>query len=79
MPSSKWRTAVLTIAGTLEEATSGEVLIKNFASDAGRKAGEFYHIHSLGVDPQGNLITGESQGYRVQKFLFKGLSTAATR
>jgi len=45
----------------------------------GRKAGEFYHIHSLGVDPQGNLITGESQGYRVQKFVFKGLSTATTR
>src|SRR5436190_9572864 len=43
----------------------------------GRKAGEFYHIHSLGVDPQGNLITGESQGYRVQKFIYKGLSTAA--
>ena len=45
----------------------------------GRKAGEFFHIHSLGVDPQGNLITGESQGYRVQKFVFKGLSTAAAR
>ena len=42
----------------------------------GRKAGEFYHIHSLGVDPQGNLVTGESQGYRVQKFIYKGLSTA---
>ena len=41
----------------------------------GRKAGEFFHIHSLGVDPQGNIITGESQGYRVQKFIFKGLST----
>ena len=45
----------------------------------GRKAGEFFHIHSLGVDPQGNLVTGESQGYRVQKFVFKGLSTAAAR
>jgi hypothetical protein len=43
----------------------------------GRKAGEFFHIHSLGVDPQGNLVTGESQGYRVQKFVFNGLSTAA--
>jgi DNA-binding beta-propeller fold protein YncE len=43
----------------------------------GRKAGEFFHIHSLGVDPQGNLVTGESQGYRVQKFIYKGLSTAA--
>jgi hypothetical protein len=33
----------------------------------------------LGVDPEGNLVTGESQGYRVQKFIYKGLSTAATR
>jgi NHL repeat len=45
----------------------------------GRKAGEFFHIHSLGVDPSGNLVTGESQGYRVQKFIYKGLSTAAVR
>jgi hypothetical protein len=45
----------------------------------GRKAGEFFHLHSLGVDPEGNLVTGESQGYRVQKFVYKGLSTAATR
>jgi sugar lactone lactonase YvrE len=43
----------------------------------GRKAGEFFHLHSLGVDPDGNLVTGESQGYRVQKFLFKGLRTAS--
>jgi DNA-binding beta-propeller fold protein YncE len=41
----------------------------------GRKAGEFFHLHSLDVDPQGNIVTGESQGYRVQKFIFKGLST----
>ena len=45
----------------------------------GRKAGEFFHLHSLGVDPSGNLVTGESQGYRVQKFIYKGLSTTATR
>ena len=45
----------------------------------GRKAGEFFHLHSLGVDPNGNLVTGESQGYRVQKFVYKGLSTAAVR
>jgi hypothetical protein len=45
----------------------------------GRKAGEFFHLHSLGVDPSGNLVTGESQGYRVQKFIYKGLSTVATR
>src|ERR1051326_2492578 len=42
----------------------------------GRKAGEFFHLHSLDVDPQGNIVTGESQGYRVQKFIYKGLSTA---
>jgi len=41
----------------------------------GRKAGEFFHLHSLGVDPKGNIVTGESQGYRVQKFIYKGLST----
>ena len=45
----------------------------------GRKAGEFFHLHSLDVDPQGNIVTGESQGYRVQKFVFKGLTTVATR
>src|SRR5262249_43836392 len=45
----------------------------------GRNAGGVSRIHSLGVDPSGNLVTGESQGYRVQKFIYKGLSTAAVR
>jgi len=27
---------------------------------------------------KGNIITGESQGYRVQKFIYKGLSSGAT-
>ena len=45
----------------------------------GSNAGEFYHLHSLAVDPQGNIITGESQGYRVQKFLYKGLSNSGAR
>ena len=43
----------------------------------GRKAGEFFHLHSLDVDREGNIVTGESQGYRVQKFVFKGLTTAS--
>ena len=43
----------------------------------GRKAGEFFHLHSLGVDPKGNIVTGESQGYRVQRFVYKGLSGAS--
>jgi DNA-binding beta-propeller fold protein YncE len=57
----------------LDRATLDEI---GQIGSPGRKAGEFYHIHSLGVDPQGNLIAGESQGYRVQKFLYKGLSPA---
>jgi hypothetical protein len=38
-------------------------------------AGEFFHIHSIATDPKGNIITGESQGYRIQRFLYKGLTT----
>jgi hypothetical protein len=38
----------------------------------GRKAGEFFHLHSIATDLNGNIITGESQGYRVQKFVYKG-------
>jgi DNA-binding beta-propeller fold protein YncE len=45
----------------------------------GRQAGEFFHAHSIATDPRGNIIVGESQGYRVQKFIYKGLSTRATR
>ena len=45
----------------------------------GRGAGEFFHLHSLATDSKGNIITGESQGYRVQKFIYKGLSTGSTR
>lgn len=45
----------------------------------GRKAGEFFHAHSIATDPKGNILVGESQGYRVQKFIYKGLSTGASR
>ena len=38
----------------------------------GRRAGEFFHLHRIATDPKGNIITGESQGYRVQKFVYKG-------
>ena len=31
------------------------------------------------IGPKGNIIVGESQGYRVQKFIYKGLSTRSTR
>ena len=45
----------------------------------GSSAGEFYHLHSIAIDGQGNIITGESQGYRVQKFVYKGVSNSGTR
>jgi hypothetical protein len=45
----------------------------------GRKAGEFFHAHSIATDLKGNILVGESQGYRVQKFIYKGLSTGASR
>jgi hypothetical protein len=40
----------------------------------GRRAGEFFHAHSIATDPKGNILVGESQGYRVQKFLYKGMT-----
>ena len=45
----------------------------------GRRAGEFFHLHGIATDRKGNIITGESQGYRVQKFIYKGLSTRSTQ
>ena len=42
--------------------------------DGGRLLPHPQHL----VDPKGNIITGESQGYRVQKFLYKGVSNRGT-
>ena len=55
------------------DRTSLEVV--GYVGRPGRMAGEFFHIHSLATDPKGNIITGESQGYRIQRFLYKGLTT----
>jgi hypothetical protein len=39
----------------------------------GRQAGEFHWLHTLAVDSQGNIYTGEvNSGQRVQKFLRYG-------
>jgi hypothetical protein len=46
---------------------------------AGEYAGQWHWLHSLGIDSQGNLYTGESRGNRVQKFVFKGFSAPANR
>ncbi len=41
----------------------------------GRYAGQFHHVHSIAVDSEGNIFVAETQGKRVQKFLFKGVSS----
>lgn len=56
---------------TLEELTS--------FGDGGRQPGQFYAVHSIAVDSQGNLYTTETyEGKRIQKFVYKGLR-AVTR
>ena len=42
--------------------------------DGGRQPGQFYGVHSIAVDSQGNIYTTETwEGKRVQKFVYKGL------
>ena len=42
--------------------------------DGGRQPGQFYAVHSVATDSQGNLYTVETyEGKRVQKFIYKGL------
>jgi hypothetical protein len=51
---------------TLEELTS--------FGDGGRQPGQFYGVHSIATDSQGNIYTTETyEGKRLQKFVFKGL------
>jgi len=43
--------------------------------DGGRQPGQFYGVHSIAVDSQGNIYTTETwEGKRVQKFVYKGLA-----
>lgn len=46
--------------------------------DGGRLPGRFYAVGSVAVDSKGNVYTGEeSDGKRVQKWLYKGMGAAA--
>ena len=56
---------------TLEELTA--------FGDGGRQPGQFFGVHSIATDSQGNIYTTETyEGKRVQKFVYKGLR-AVTR
>ena len=41
----------------------------------GHYPGQFFHLHVITVDSKGNIYTGENTGKRVQKLIFKGLSS----
>jgi len=51
---------------TLEELTT--------FGDGGRQPGQFYAVHSIATDSQGNIFTTETyRGQRVQKFTYRGI------
>ena len=46
--------------------------------DGGRQPGQFYGVHSIATDSQGNLFTTETfEGKRIQKFVYKGIGNVA--
>ncbi|HEX7079447.1 MAG TPA: hypothetical protein VF329_00335 [Gammaproteobacteria bacterium] len=43
--------------------------------DGGRQPGQFFGVHSIATDSQGNIYTTETyEGKRLQKFVFRGLA-----
>src|SRR5215471_12648012 len=48
--------------------------------DGGRQPGEFYAVHSIATDSNGNIFTTETyRGQRIQKFLYKGLAAVTKK
>lgn len=48
--------------------------------DGGRQPGQFFAVHSIATDSQGNLYTTETyEGKRVQKFVYRGLRPVTAR
>jgi DNA-binding beta-propeller fold protein YncE len=57
---------------TLEELTS--------FGDGGRQPGQFFGVHSIATDSQGNIYTTETyEGKRLQKFVYRGLRAVTRR
>lgn len=47
--------------------------------DGGRQPGQFFGVHNIATDSEGNLYTTETyEGKRLQKFVFKGMGTVNT-
>jgi DNA-binding beta-propeller fold protein YncE len=48
--------------------------------DGGRQPGQFFAVHSIATDSQGNIYTTETyEGKRIQKFVYKGLGPIPAR
>jgi DNA-binding beta-propeller fold protein YncE len=48
--------------------------------EGGRQPGEFYGVHSIATDSQGNIYTTETyRGQRLQKFVYKGLAAVTKK
>jgi hypothetical protein len=47
--------------------------------DGGRQPGQFFAVHSIATDSQGNIYTTETyEGKRVQKFVYKGVGAVTS-
>jgi len=48
--------------------------------DGGRQPGQFFAVHSIATDSEGNIYTTETyEGKRVQKFVYQGMGTVTAR
>ncbi|CAN5802972.1 hypothetical protein BH23GEM9_BH23GEM9_16780 [soil metagenome] len=48
--------------------------------DGGRQPGQFFAVHSIATDSEGNIYTTETyEGKRIQKFVYRGMGTVTTR
>jgi hypothetical protein len=42
--------------------------------DGGRQPGQFFGVHSIATDSEGNIYTSETyEGKRLQKFVYRGM------
>lgn len=57
-----------------------ELEVLAWFGDGGRQPGQFFAVHSIATDSQGNLYTTETyEGKRVQKFLYRGIGPVTAR